>query len=135
MNSPKRIRLLTLVCLLLIIPLGLASKFYRGWGETWVNNSLSGIFYVIFWCFVIFLIKPGFKPRNIAAGVFLVTAALEFLQLWQPPFLQGIRSTFIGVTILGNTFILSDFLYYLIGSILGWLLIRRIQQRGKKIQK
>ena len=127
MNTTKRIRILTVICLLVIIPLGFGSKFYAGPYQRWVNNSLSGVFYEIFWCLLALLVFPKTKILRIAVIVFLSTCLLEFLQLWHPPFLQMLRSTFIGVTILGNSFVVSDFLYYFIGSALGWLLLLRLR--------
>jgi len=121
---------LTLLSLLIIIPIGFYSKFYRGPASEWVNNSLGDVFYEIFWCLLIFLILSESRfwkscyPLIIASGVFIFTCALEFLQLWHPPFLVFLRSYFIGATILGTTFVWSDFPYYLIGSIIGYFWIK-----------
>ncbi|MFC1898666.1 DUF2809 domain-containing protein, partial [Candidatus Cloacimonadota bacterium] len=112
MDNYKKIRLITIVCLIVIIPLGLYTKAYAGPGQEWVSNSSGGILYEIFWCLLVLLIAPKIQPGTIAGGVFFFTCVIEFMQLWHPPFLQAIRRTFIGGTILGNSFILSDFIYY-----------------------
>jgi len=124
----KKRRIITLILIITIVPLGFATKFYKGWGENWISNSLGGVLYVIFWCFIVFFLKPKLKPKNIATGVFLVTSILETLQLWHPPFLQRLRSTFIGVTILGNSFIVSDFAYYVFGAVIGYIIISKISR-------
>jgi hypothetical protein len=62
-------------------------------------------------------------------GVFLVTSALEFLQLWHPPFLQLIRSTFLGQTLIGTSFTWWDFPYYFFGCVLGWFGVRYVKTR------
>ncbi|WP_017304284.1 DUF2809 domain-containing protein [Spirulina subsalsa] len=122
-----RPRFLTLFYLLLIIPLGLSAKFYQGWGSAWVNDSFSSIFYEMAWCLVFFLIFPRRQAIwPIALGVFLCTSILEFLQLWHPPWLQTIRATLLGRLILGVAFDWSDFLYYVIGSVLGGFLLQHI---------
>jgi hypothetical protein len=36
--------------------------------------------------------------------VLVATCLLEFLQLWHPPLLEAVRSTFIGRTVLGTSF-------------------------------
>ena len=41
--------------------------------------------------------------------VLAVTFALEFLQLWKPPFLQAVRSTFLGHVLIGSSFSWFDF--------------------------
>ncbi|MCK4652821.1 MAG: DUF2809 domain-containing protein [Candidatus Cloacimonetes bacterium] len=133
-------RIITLLSLLFITPLGFLCKFYSGVGAKWLNDSFGGLLYEIFWCLVVFLILPKFKPINIAIGVFIVTCVLEIMQLWHPPFLELTRSNFIGRTVIGTSFVWSDFIYYVLGSTLGWLWlasIRKIneQRRGKTTER
>jgi hypothetical protein len=115
------LRTATVVSLVAVVPLGFYTKFYRGPGASWVNGSLGGAFYEIFWCLVIFFLLPKLAPRRIAGIVLAATCMLEFLQLWHPPFLELLRSHFIGATILGTTFDWGDFPSYFLGSALGWL--------------
>lgn len=127
----SRRRLFCLIALLIIIPIGFYTKFYSGNASEWVNNSLGGVFYEIFWCLIIFLIFVKPKPILIASVVLLVTCALEFTQLWKPQFLEILRSNFIIRTIIGSSFSWSDFPYYIIGSIAGFallVLIKRISE-------
>lgn len=120
-----------LILLLLITPLGFYTKYYSGPAADWVNDSLGGIFYEIFWCLLVFLFFINTKAWVIAASVFIVTCFLEVLQLWHPEFLEFIRSYFIGRIILGTSFNLYDFIYYFIGSLMGYFLIIRMQKLGK----
>ena len=117
----------TLVSLILIIPTGFYSKFYRGPAAAWVNDSLGGVFYEIFWCLLILLFLPRVKPWIIALCVSVVTCILEFMQLWHPPFLEILRSNFMGRTLLGTTFTWTDFPYYFLGSGIGWFWIKHLQ--------
>jgi hypothetical protein len=126
--SKFKTRLITFISILIIMPLGFFSKLYSGPGAKWLNDSFGGLLYEIFWCLVIFLILPRLKPVNIAVGVFIVTCILEILQLWHPPFLEVLRSDFIGRTIIGTSFVWSDFIYYVLGSALGWLWMERIRK-------
>ena len=114
--------------LLLITPLGFATKFYTGPGRHWVNKSLGGVLYEIFWCLVVFLFTRKAAAWKIALGVFIATSILEVLQLFHPPFLQFLRSFFIGRTLLGTTFVPSDFFYYVIGCLLGWAWLRTLKR-------
>lgn len=127
-KSPK---FLTIISLLIIIPLGFATKFYHGIYANWVNNSLCGVFYEIFWCLVIFFIFSRFSPLKIAITVFIVTSALEFTQLCKAPFLETVRKNFIGRMLIGNSFTWTDFLYYLVGCILGCFLMNSILKKAK----
>jgi len=120
----------TLLSLLFIVPVGFYSKFYKGPGAEWVNNSAGGIFYEIFWCLGVFLVSD--RPRAIAFFVLIFTCILEFLQLWHPPFLEFVRSFFIGSVIFGTTFSWSDFPYYLMGCAIGWVWMFKITGTPQK---
>ncbi|MCB2219571.1 MAG: DUF2809 domain-containing protein [Bacteroidetes bacterium] len=119
----NRQRLLIILSLIVITPIGFMTKFYEGPAQSWVNDSMGGLFYEIFWCLVIAFIFSNVRPIKIAIWVFSVTCALEFLQLWHPYFLQVLRENFFVRTILGNSFNWFDFPYYFIGSVLGFLIL------------
>ena len=115
-----------LILLLLITPIGFYTKIYSGPAAQWVNDSLGGLLYEIFWCLLFFLFFV--KAWVIATSVFIVTCFLELLQLWHPEFLEFIRSYFIGRILLGTSFNLYDFIYYFIGSGIGYLILTRLQK-------
>jgi hypothetical protein len=121
-----------LISLAVIVPTGYFSKRYRGPAHHWVNDSFGGVFYEILWCLFFALLLPRVRASRIAAGVLIVTCILEFLQLWHPPFLEYLRSFFLGRTILGSYFDWSDFPYYFLGSALGWLWLLAIRHPGNR---
>lgn len=123
-----RVRVLTILG---ITALGFASKFYRGWAEDWMNNSLGGVFYVVFWCLVWDFFRPRDRVRMIVSSVFVVTSTLEVLQLTELGILVWMRKYFIGRTLVGTTFAPEDFFYYLIGSVMGYGLLQWI--RGGRV--
>lgn len=116
----------TLLSIALITPLGFYSKFYSGPAFEWVNNSLGGVLYVIFWSLAVSLLFLHVRPWRIALVVFLITCFLECLQLWHPSFLETIRSTFMGATLLGNSFSWSDLGHYVIGLLISGILLGRL---------
>ncbi len=111
------------ISLVVLIPVGFASKLYEGPYCLWVNGHLGGLFYEIFWCLMVALIWPKVNPWKIAGIVCLVTCLLEFTQLWHPAFLVPVRENFMGRTLIGHAFHWHDFPWYLIGSGLGGGLI------------
>jgi hypothetical protein len=117
----------TFLSLMVIVPLGFSTKFYQGPAAPWINDSLSGVFYEVFWCLLIFLFLPQARPGIIALAVLVLTCFLEFLQLWHRPFLEYLRSFFVGRTILGTTFAWTDFPYYFLGSGIGWFWLRQLR--------
>ncbi len=125
----------TMISLLIIVPAGFYSKFYSGPAANWVNNSLGGVFYEIFWCLLIFLFSERIRPWIIAVFVLTVTCCLEFLQLWNHPVLQFLRSCFIGRTILGTTFAWSDFPYYFSGCGIGLVWMMWLPKKSGRSKK
>ncbi|WP_457566504.1 ribosomal maturation YjgA family protein [Caldithrix abyssi] len=123
----SKFRIFVGISILIITPLGFLTKAYHGIGADWVNNSLGGVLYVVFWCLVVAFFKPQWKEKFIAIGVFTVTSLLEAAQLWHPPVLEWLRSFYLGKVLLGTTFALSDFPHYAAGALLGALWIKRLR--------
>jgi hypothetical protein len=114
------------------IPIGFSTKAYAGPFSDWVQNSLSGIFYEIFWILTFFFFFPKSNPCRIAAAVFLATSVLEVGQLWHPEFLERVRGCFIGRTLIGTSFVWTDFPYYFLGCLFAamWILFLKKQTSG-----
>jgi len=119
---PSRARLLTVLALL--IPLGLATQLYEGPGVVWVRAYVGALCYEIFWLFALKALLPQVGIFPLAAGIFLVTSALELLQLSHDPRLEWVRSFTLGRVLIGNTFDPWDIAYYAVGSAIGILLYR-----------
>lgn len=117
------------VSLLVLIPLGIGTKFYGGPAAWWAHGHVGGVLYFIFWTVVVVLAVPSFSPWAVAGGVFVVTCGLEFLQLWSPVRLEAIRDTFFGHALLGSTFGRWDLLHHAIGAVCGGLFVRAVSRR------
>ena len=113
-------RLATALLLLLITPLGFATKWYQGPLAWWVNGHAGGLLYVTFWILLVVLINPRWSAWSIAVTVLVLTCLVEILQLWHPPVLELLRDTFWGRTLLGHSFSWWDFPYYFFGAALGY---------------
>ena len=118
-----------LIWLAAVVVGGVATKLYAGPVSHWVSTSFSGVFYVMFWCLLFFFIFPRGNIGLIAVLVFVATSLVEVSQLYRPPLLSSFRSSFVGRSLLGTTFVWSDFCYYLAGCLLGWFLMKHIQER------
>ena len=120
-------RLLIIISLLIITPLGLLSKAYTGAGQWWVNDYAGDILYEIFWCLFFFWFFPSKKATvTIPLWVFSITCAIEICQLWYGFVPESIRSSLMWKLLLGSSFVWWDFPHYAIGSFLGWLWLRII---------
>jgi hypothetical protein len=119
------------LALAVVIPLGVYTKFYRGPAADWVNDPLGSVLYEIAWCLAAAIAVPRGLPRPIALSVFTATCVLESLQLWHPPFLEWLRSFFLGRLILGTTFVWSDFVWYAVGSAAGYALLNLLRRKPR----
>jgi hypothetical protein len=119
--------------LLIVTPLGFLFKFYSGPAQWWFNNYGAGLLYIIFWIMVVsFFVTDRRLINRIPILVLVVTCALEVLQLWHPWFLEKVRSTFLGKALIGTTFVWWDFPHYFLGSLIGWVWLKRIFQLDVK---
>lgn len=77
------------------------------------------------WALMVFLGFGFLLPRAPTARVALLSLAfawgIEFLQLYQAPWINSIRGTIPGKLVLGNTFHWSDLLAYAAGIVMGAL--------------
>ena len=111
------------ILLILLVPIGLGTKFYNGNNYFWINNSFSDVIYEIFWSILLFLLIPKMKLIVNIATIFIATSIIEFLQLVKTPYLLKLRSSFLGKTLLGTTFVPMDFVYYAIGCVLSFVIL------------
>ncbi|MCX7012349.1 MAG: DUF2809 domain-containing protein [Candidatus Sumerlaeota bacterium] len=118
-----------LLCLLIVTPIGFATKFYSGPGSDWSRDYAGGLLYEVFWILLVLAVWTRFRPAAVAGVVFVATSGLEFLQLWKPPSVQAIRGTFLGRTLIGTTFCWGDFPYYAVGCVMAVLIIRWVRLR------
>lgn len=126
----QRDRLLLILSLIIVLPLGYWVRFYSPAPEQ-LNDALGSVFYELVWILLVLCLRPHWSPLWVAVGVGLTTCGLEILQLWKPPLLQSIRATLPGRLVLGNTFTWGDFPAYVVGSTVGWLWGRSLLTQRK----
>ena len=121
MTSPVfcRSRWLIAILALLVIAVGLASR--RGLVQfPAVLGNYPGD---ALWAWVVLLCVAWVRPaitRGRLVGVSLVIAfAIEFLQLYQAPWMQALRANKLAYLVLGNGFDPLDLLAYVVGIALG----------------
>jgi glycopeptide antibiotics resistance protein len=125
-------RSIVLVNILAIVPLGYIVRFSPSLPES-IRDPAGSIAYEMFWILTVIFFYPRANRQLTAIWVCLGSCAIEFLQLYQPPWLQAIRATLPGRLVLGSTFLWSDLPVYFIGSYLGWLWIRWLDRLGFRV--
>jgi len=117
-----RARIVFAAVVVIITPIGFATKFYHGVGEEWVRLYAGDILYPMFWYLVVLTIVPRLNPFLLAGVNLTFDVFGEFSQMISTPFLESIRGNFIGVTLIGCGFDANDFIYYIVGNGLAVLL-------------
>lgn len=113
--SLRRSRLLLALLALLVISLGLASR--RGWLPfPAVLGNYPGD---ALWAWVVFLcvawVKPAMARGRLVGASLVIAFAIEFLQLYQAPWMQALRANKLAYLVLGNGFDPLDLLAYGVG--------------------
>ena len=124
-------RLALLCSLIIIVPLGYWVRFHGVFPE-WLNDALGSVAYEIFWILLVAWLLPRVAIWRVALGVCVATCAIEFLQLYQPDWLQAIRRTLPGRLVLGNQFSWADFPPYGVGSLAGMGWVKAVRSRFRQ---
>ena len=116
-----------------IIALGLASRRgYFPFPEALGNYPGDAL-----WAWVVLLcvawVRPAITRTKLIGWSLLIAFAIEFLQLYQAPWMQALRANKLAYLVLGNGFDPLDLLAYVVGIALGaavdWAWQRGLQGR------
>ncbi len=116
----KKLPLLSFLFFLTLV--GVFSKYYQGTYRVWVRDYFGDIISVMFVFFVLKMIFTKISFVYCAVVTFLISVIIEFSQLIKTPFLIEIRKNFLVSIIMGQSFDRLDFLYYIIGIVIAFLL-------------
>jgi hypothetical protein len=110
-------RLLSLTIVIILIPIGLATRQY---GNEWMKLYAGDVLWaaMIYWGFK-FLFDQ--EPKRTAFYALIFCFLIEFSQLYHEPWIDQIRNTRLGGLVLGFGFLLSDLICYSVGVILSVL--------------
>ena len=104
---------------LVIIAIGLASRRgYVPFPEALGNYPGDAL-----WAWVVLLcvawVRPSIARTKLAGWSLLIAFAIEFLQLYQAPWMQALRANKLAYLVLGNGFDPLDLVAYVAGIALG----------------
>jgi hypothetical protein len=119
-----------LPALMVVITAGLASRRYA-----WLFPACLGKYPGdALWALMVFLLWGLALPRasSLRIGLYALATSLadEFSQLYQAPWLNGIRSTTVGHLLLGSGFAWPDLVAYTVGVALGVLAESAVRARS-----
>jgi len=121
MSNATRVRIFAIAVVVIIVPIGLFARSHRagadpgtliGFLATYVGDTLWPILFFFLGRFV----WPSARMLHLFIGTLALTFAIEFSQLWQPDWLQWLRTQPVIGFILGNSFIWSDVVCCFVGA-------------------
>ncbi len=119
--------MIPLIACLGSVGLCLAYAKFRSDLPTWWASYGGGIPYVLFWILLWFI---AFPKRNWVLPICLFcvafTCLLEVAQLWNPEPIASFRKTRFGAALLGSTFVWNDFPPYLMGGVVGYIVLQSL---------
>ena len=131
-----RSRLHLTLLALTVIALGLASR--RGYVP--FPAALGNYPGDALWAWVVLLcvawVRPAITRTKLVAWSLGIAFAIEFLQLYQAPWMQALRANKLVYLVLGNGFDPLDLLAYMVGIALGavvdwaWMAVASQRSRG-----
>lgn len=122
------------LAILLTIAAGLASRRWPGLLPDALGKYPGDALYAMMVYWLVVFARPRSGIVRSAALALAICFAIEFLQCWQPPWLQAIRATMLGHLVLGSHFNAPDLLAYALGvvaaaSVEAWAVMRSYTTR------
>jgi len=124
-KSDTPIRLRALGGFVVVIAIGLFARSHRaGADQSTVPGFLATYTGDVVWAVMFALIGrflwPRMARRPLIVGTAIMTLAIEFLQLWQVPWMVWLRAQPIIGFLLGNAFVWSDVACLIVGCVIAW---------------
>jgi len=114
-------RWLYAVLIILIIPLGLATRWKQQYFPALIDEYGGDVFAatcIFFGCRFLF---PKWSLQRVACLGYVVSVLDELQQLYQAPWAVKFRDITVVGIFLGHGFLWSDIVCYAVGVLLGWL--------------
>lgn len=133
LRTAKRSTTHTLLLLVGTVALGLASRRYPSVLPTFVALYAGDVLWasMVFW--VLTLLRPNGEGRHLAAIAFAIAVVVEGSQRYRAPWIDALRASPFGALALGQGFLWSDIVCYLVGvmlaAVIDWMLRTRRQKR------
>ncbi|MGK5025684.1 DUF2809 domain-containing protein [Janthinobacterium sp. RB2R34] len=113
--KPERRRLLQLAATVVVIALGLASRVFPQWLPDALGKYPGDVLWAMMIVFALGFFATRMRTWQLALWALLVCFAVEFSQLYQAPWIVGIRAHALGHLVLGSFFGWVDLIAYTAG--------------------
>lgn len=115
----KRNRFYYLILVIGTIIIGLSARRYSDFLPEIINLGLGDALWALMLYWMIGFLFPNLSIRKLAFVSLSICFLVEFSQLYQVDWINGIRSNRLGRLVLGRGFLWSDLVAYTVGLISG----------------
>lgn len=115
MPKPRN-RLLYLIAVTGVVLLGLASRRLPGLFPRVLDKYPGDILWTVMVFLGLGVLFPRATSLRLAAGALAISWVVELTQLYQAPWINGVRRTTMGHLVLGSTFAWLDLVSYAAGA-------------------
>ena len=133
MTAQTQTRLTNLLLVGITIPVGLWTRSLKVHYPT-LGDMLGDALYATMVFFLAGVIFPRWTVFKRAAVALIFAFCIEFTQLYHRPWIDEIRSTSLGATILGYTFAWQDLICYTLGVVLGVMTASLLARTAKNVR-
>lgn len=125
-NKELKHRLMYLLIIVVVMLLGLGSRVYAEHLPPFVVSHFGDALWAAMIYYGVRFINPRGGQLIAVALSLLFCFAIEFSQLYQADWINGIRATFLGGLILGQGFLAIDLVRYTVGIVCAAMLDRTV---------
>jgi hypothetical protein len=133
MTAQTQTRLTNLLLVGITIPAGLWTRRLKLHYPT-LGDMLGDALYATMVFFLAGVIFPRWTMAKRALVALIFAFCIEFTQLYHRPWIDQIRSTSLGATVLGYTFAWQDLICYALGVVLGVIAATLLAKTAKNVR-
>ena len=130
MITPRRIWLV--VALLLVIPLGLASRKWGAELPVFIADNAGDALWTVAVYLSVAIVFPRWRSVTVGAVALVISFLVEFGQLIDVEWLNAVRKTLPGKLLLGAGFLWVDLVRYAVGAVAATVVDGVVRSRGKE---
>jgi len=110
--------------LIIVFPLWLSAKMFRGPYMDFIRDYFSSIILPILLALLVQLIAPKRAATPVLVTLFVILSLIEIIYKFMPSLFTGITLSFNSVTIVGSNYSIHMIPYYGVGAFIGYFILR-----------
>ena len=110
--------------LIIVFPLWLSAKMFRGPYMDFIREYFSAIILPILLALIVQLIAPKLAAKPVLVCLFVLLSLVEISYRFMPSLFTNISLTFNSVTIVGGSYSINMIPYYGVGAFIGYFVLR-----------